>query len=553
MIDNGIDGARAETIRAGLLGIAEEMRTTLVRTAFSPVIYEVLDFGISIYDARCRLIAEAPGLTRFLGANDYAVPILAERIGPKNLAEGDVVVSNYPYWNAAHSYDATMMAPVFADGQEGPAGYLCVRAHWIDLGAKDPGYVIDSTDMHQEGLILPGLKLVKGGVPDAELFELIAFNSRLPETLLGDIRAQLAALATGRNRFRALVLRHGMAAIDAAVERTIAHGRAVARSALARLPEGRWEAEDWLDGDGLTETPVRMHVVVSHADGKMEMDFSGSAPATRGPVNLPFGSTLATAKVAFKALTSPFAATNAGHMEPLEVRATPGTLFHAVYPAPTFTQWTGIVALELIFKALARGMPDRLPASSGGDVPGFMMIGNHPETGRPFALSSNEGVGWGGTPRHDGRWAGSHPSQSIVRNTPVEVLESRTGMRIERLELRAGGYGAGARRGGPGLRRDIRFTSPGEFLTIAKKTKSPPWSVAGGAEAAPTRLTLNPGTASERRLGTSRTAVAPGDTVRIETAGGAGHGPEEERPTALRVADLADGFAAPGKTRGDAA
>ncbi len=158
-----------------------------------------------------------------------------------------------------------------------------------------------------------------------------------------------------------------------------------------------------------------------------------------------------------------------------------------------------------------------------------------------------------GTPRRGGRWAGSHPSQSIVRNTPVEVRESRTGMRIERLELRAGGYSAGARRGGPGLRRDIRFTSPGEFLTIAKKTKSPPWSVGGGPEAAPTRLPLNHGTASARRLGTSRTAVAPGDRVCIENAGGAGHGSAKERPCALAEADLADRFATPEKTRGDEA
>lgn len=538
-----VNGALAETIRAAWLAVAEEMRTVLMRTAFSPVIYEVRDFGISIYDARCRLIAEAPGLTRFLGANDYAVPKVLDHVGIDTLVAGDVILSNYPYWNAAHVSDATLIAPVFATDRDRPVAYLCVRAHWIDLGAKDPGYVLDSTDMHQEGIVFPGTRLVKAGRLDDEIVDLIGFNSRLPDQLMGDVRAQLAAIATGADRSMALVGRFGLDAIEQAIERMLDHGRTVAEAALRRLPEGEWSAEDWLDGDGITDDPVRMAVTVTHRDGRMVMDFEGSAPATPGPVNLPFGSTMATAKVAFKALTSPDAPTNAGHLAPLDVRAEPGTLFHAVYPAATFTQWTGIVALELIFKALAKGMPDRIQASSGGDVPGFMMIGADTETGRSYALSNNESVGWGATSSHDGRLAGSHPCQSIVRNTPIEVLETRTAMRVERFELRPDSFGTGRFRGGPGLRRDIVFTGPGEFLTITKKARTRPWGVAGGGQPEPTRFVFDPDGPNEHSFGTQRMRVAAGDRVRVETAGGGGHGRPVERAPTLIETDVADGLA----------
>ncbi|WP_306118071.1 MULTISPECIES: hydantoinase B/oxoprolinase family protein [unclassified Roseitalea] len=539
-----IDGGLVEILRASLGNVAEEMRTTLIRTAFSPVIYEVLDFGISIYDAKYDLIAEAPGLTRFLGANDFAVPTIMRRVGPENVVEGDVIVANYPYWNAAHVSDASLIAPVFAPGRTRPFAWLCVRAHWIDLGAKDPGYVLDSTDMYQEGLVLPGIKLVKAGVPDAELLALIRFNSRMPERLMGDIHAQLAALATGTRRMAALIARYGADTLERGIAALIAYGEAVVDRALADLPEGRWSAEDWLDGDGIDETPIPMKVTVTHADGRMSVDFDGSSPAVRGPVNLPFGSTMATAKVAFKALTSPGEPSNAGHMRALTVKAEPGTLFHAVYPAPTFTQWAGIVALELIFAALAKGMPDRIQASSGGDVPGFMMIGTHPDTGERYALSNNESVGWGATSRHDGRLAGSHLCQSVVRNTPIEVLETRTAMRVDRFELRPDSFGDGRYRGGPGLVRDLCFTAPGEFLTIAKKTGTRPWSIAGGGEPEPTRFTFFPGTPRERRAGTWRAAVAPGDRVRVETAGGAGHGPARRRDSAAMRRDIEDGLRA---------
>ncbi|WP_435587830.1 hydantoinase B/oxoprolinase family protein [Micromonospora aurantiaca (nom. illeg.)] len=537
-----VDGATVEVVRSHLVSAAEEMRAALVRTAFNPVIYEVYDFGISVYDRRLRLVAESTGLSRFLGANDYSLRKGVEYVGVENLHRGDVVLLNYPYWNAAHTYDATMFAPVVLPDSEELIGYLCIRAHWMDLGAKDPGYVLDSTDMHQEGIIFPGTKVYVRGEPVPEIHELIRFNSRMPELVLGDLNAQIAALRTGERRVTELYRHYGPAVVDAVVDRVIDAAAQRAEAAVAALPQGSWTAEDWLDDDGVSDDPILMRVTVTVADGAFTVDFAGSSPAVPGPVNLPLGATIATCRVAFKGVTTPHEQTNAGHFAPLRVRAEPGTLFHAQYPAATFTQWTGTVALELILKALAQGMPDRLAASSGGDVPGFMMVGRHPDTGDMFAVSNNDPVGWGGTPRHDGIGPANHLCQTQARNTPVEVLESKTGMFFERLEIRTDSGGAGRFRGGCGLRRDIRFVTPGEFLSVIKKTRSAPWALAGGEQPEPNQVVVFPGTDREHRVSTKRTVVAVGDRVTLLTAGGGGHGdPRSRDPEAVRR-DVAEGY-----------
>ncbi|MCS5722879.1 hydantoinase B/oxoprolinase family protein [Herbiconiux sp. CPCC 203407] len=537
-----VDGATVEVVRSYLAAAADEMRSTLIRTAFNPVIYEVLDFGISIYDERARLVAEAPGLTRFLGANDHSLKKGLEYVGVENLEAGDVVLLNYPYWNAAHSYDATLFSPVFLPDEETLVGFVCVRAHWMDLGAKDPGYVLDSTDMHQEGLIFPGTKVFSRGEPVHDVHELIRFNSRMPDVVLGDLHAQVSCLRTGQRRIVDVIAKFGLGTVQASIERFMQLGEQASLDAIAALPQGSWTAVDWMDDDGITDEPVRLEVTVTVADGTFTVDFAGSSPMVRGPVNLPFGATIACARVAFKALTTPFEQTNAGHMAPLRVKAEPGSLFHAVYPAATFTQWTGNLAVELIYKALAQGMPDRLGASSGGDVPGFMMVGAHPDTGAFFAISNNDPIGWGGTPHHDGAGPINHLCQTVARSTPIEVLEAKSGMLFERLEVRADSAGAGKHRGGPGIRRDIRFVSNGEFLSVVKKTRTRPWSLDGGQESEPTQVIAFPGTARERRLSTRRIAVSAGDRVTLLTAGGAGHGPVSERDPELVRRDVAEGI-----------
>lgn len=537
-----IDGANAEVIRNYLGAAAEEMRATLIRTAFNPVIYEVLDFGISIYNDDLDLIAEAPGLTHFLGANDYAIRKGVEYVRADRMRPGDVVLLNYPYWNAAHTHDATLFSPFFVDSIDTPTAYLCVRAHWMDLGAKDPGYVLDSTSVFQEGLLFPGTRVFKEGSADHEIIELIRFNSRLPDLVIGDLHAQVAALRTGERRLAELYGRFGIETINEAIEAIFRHGEEQTRAALRAMPQGSWTAVDLLDDDGIGTEPIHMEATVTIRDETFTVDFNGSARAVPGPVNMPFGATLAMCKVALKALTTPMEPGNGGQMMPLRVEAEPGNLFHAQYPAPTFTLWTGIVALELIFKAVAQGMPERVAASTGGDVPGFMMVGTHPDTGALFAVSNNEPIGWGGTPVHDGANSTMHLSASIVRNTPIEVLESKTTMLVEQLVLRTDSGGAGHFRGGVGLKRLIRFLGSGEFLSVVKKTRTSPWGLMGGADGETNGFVLFPGTERERSVSTNREVVEPGDCVLVLSGGGGGHGNPHERAVDAIREDIREGY-----------
>ncbi len=537
--------ATTEVVRSYLASAAEEMRRTLIRTAFNPVIYEVLDFGISIYGADLELIADARSLALFLGANDYAIRKGVGFVGVENMHRGDIVLMNYPYWNSAHAMDVTLFAPVFAEDAIGddarPFAFTCIRAHWMDLGAKDPGYVLDSTDMHQEGLIMPCLKVYKRGVPDPEVLNLIRFNSRMPDLVLGDLEAQVAATRTGEKRLAELHRKFGGPAFQQAVGQIIAHGEAVARRELAKLPRGTWTATDLVDDDGVSDAPVPIAVTVTIDDAGMHCDFSASSPAVRGPINMPFGLTQTVCKLVLKSLTTPDVPSNAGHFKPLEVVAPPGNLFHAVYPAATFTLWTSHLALELVYKALAQGMPERLAASSGGDVMGFMMVG-HDAAGQLYAVSNNDAIGWGATHDHDGVNATNHISGSLVRNTPIEVMEMKTGMFIESFELMPDSGGAGTHRGGLGLSRRIRFRTPGEFLSVTKKTKTRPWALAGGDESEPNGVRLFVGTPGERSVGTYRATIAAGDVVECRTGGGAGYGPAFARDPAAVLDDVREGY-----------
>ena len=539
-----LDGATVEVIRHYLNSTSEQMRRTLVRTAFNPVIYEVLDFGISMYDRDRRLISESTGILTFLGANDYAIHKGVEKVGVENLHPGDVVMINYPYWSGAHVSDAMLFAPVFCEGSELPDAYLAVRAHWMDLGAKDPGYVLDSTSMHQEGLIMPGVKLIRRGEIDQQIMAILRYNSRMPETIIGDFHAQVSAIRVGERRLHQIWEKFGLANVDAAIERIIEHGAQTAAEAVRAMPDGQWSANDWLDDDGISHDLIRMAVTVTIDGERFIVDYGDSDSAVPGPVNMPFGKTSSLAKSVFKSLTTPDTPANHGHFEPLTVSCPPGNLFHAVYPSATFTLWTGMAAFELINKALAQGM-DQINASSGSDEPGFMAVGTHPETGEMYAVSNNEGIGWGATPDHDGATALQHPSTTAVRNTSMEVLEHKSPIFHERLELRQDSAGAGKWRGGLGICREVRFLATGEMLSMKKKTKTKPWALRGGHEPETNAMIVWPDTDRAQRARMERFTMQPGDRFRNLSAGGGGWGDPLDRPVELVREDVLDGYVSP--------
>ena len=534
--------AELEIISGLFISAAEQMRRTLVRTAFNAVIYEVLDFGISIADAKGRMVAEAAGITSFIGANDYALKTLLQRMDMAKLRPGDVVMLNYPYWNSAHLADALLMAPVFIDGDEIDM-FLCVRAHWLDLGGKDAGYIVDSTDVHQEGLIIPGVRIVKEGKLDEELWQILEFNSRLPEAVKGDFGAQVACIRTGEKSVRDIYRKFGKARVLGAIEEFFVHSHQKTLQALKALPNGTWSAEEWLDDDGITDQMIKMAVEVTIADDSVVVDYNGSDPQVAGPVNATFGGTTTMAKTYFKYLTTPDSPSNHGNYIPLDVRADPGNLFHAVYPAATYMPWTKMVAFELIAKALAP-VVDWIPMSSGGDEPGFMAMGEHHQTGKRFVVSNNEGIGWGATHHHDGATALQHPSTSTVRNTPIEVLERQANLFHEELELIESSGGIGQYRGGLGVRRKVRMVDDCEVISMKKKSKTVGWGLHGG-QTSPVKnhMVLWPGEDRERTVGMYRVQLKSGEAFTNYSAGGSGWGDPRKRDPAAEDYDLRNGYA----------
>jgi N-methylhydantoinase B len=552
------DPATVEVIRNYLTSAANEMRRTLTRTAYNTVIYEIFDFGLSMYDAQARLIADAPGLSLFLGANDYSLQKGLDYVGEDDLDSGDVVVLNYPYWNSSHVLDVCLFAPVHLDSEL--LGYTASRAHWLDLGAKDPGYVLDSTDIHQEGLVFPGTKIYERGEPDEEILELIRYNSRIPEKVIGDLNAQIAALRTGGRRLCELHEKYGTDTIEAAIDAVIEHGERTTRSGIEALPDGSWSAVDYIDNDGVADdlVPIGVEVTVDH--DRMTFDFTESADAVAGPINVPIGRTQAMCKFVLKALTAPAATTNHGHYRPIDLEVPPDNLFNAQYPAPTYTLWSSILGVDVIFKALAKAMPERIPASTGGDICSIMLHETDPGTGRQFVEANNEGVGWGATDERDGPNAQMHYVQTMVRNIPVEVFETKAPVRFDRLALRRDSGGPGEHRGGLGIRRDYRLTRETNVLSIIKKTRTAGFGLEGGQAGSKNVVVLdldadwtdrvqryvdiNDEAPDDDRqwVGMMRGRFRPGEIVSNRSGGGGGYGDPFDRPPEAVLADVIDGY-----------
>lgn len=532
---SNVDSITVEVIRNYLLSAAHEMARNLMRTSYSTIVYEIRDFGLGIYDWERRLVADAPGLAVFTRANDYALQKMVDFLGEDNIYPGDVILLNYPYWSSAHTLDVTTFSPIFF--QDDLVGFTAVKQHWLDLGQKDEGYVLDSTSVYQEGLIMPCLKIYEKGQLNKEIENLIRFNSRMPNRVIGDMNAAISSCRTGEHRVEELVARFGVATYKAAVNEILDHGERVARLRLAELPKGTWSAEDYLDDDGINKDRlVKICVTVTIDDDEMVIDYTGSDGETEGPINLPLGSTEGLGALIFKGVTTPDLPANEGNFRPLRVIAPEGSVMNAQPPAPTFTLWTDILASEIVLKAMAKGMPDIVPACSGGDVFSMMGVGIHPKTGKYWLEATNEGVGFGGHAGGDGENGIMHLTEPGCSNNPIEILETKAPMFIERYGLLQDSGGPGRHRGGLGIGRAYRFLAPSNALTLVKKTKTDPWGMAGGSDGEAGHVILRPGTENEETTGMVYAHMQPGEVLVNNSGGGGGWGNPYERDPA-RVLD----------------
>jgi N-methylhydantoinase B len=536
-----IDSITTEVIRHAMLSAAQEMARNLCRTAYNTIVYEIHDYGIGLHDPEGNTIAEAPGIAIFSGANGFGIQHVIEFLGLDAMRPGDVFMVNYPYWSSAHTLDVLVFSPIYS--KKSLLGFASCRVHVLDLKQKDAGYVLDSTDMAQEGIFFPGVKLYAEGKIQDDIFNIIRFNSRMPDRTIGDIQAMVSAVHTGDVRLREIAEKYGPDTLLTAMQEISDHGERLSRAAVAKLPDGTWEASDFVDSDGVDlDAMVEVKVKVTIDGDRMIVDWSATDKPAVGPINLPIGMTRAATQLAFKALTTPDSYICAGNFRNLEIITTPGSLMHAVPPMPTFTLWTGLLAPEILTKALAKGLPDIIPACTGGDVCDVMALGVNPRTGQGWLEATNDAVGFGAHAGGDGEDGIMHVTEPGCRNNPVEVLENKGPMLIERYAFRQDSGGAGKHRGGVGVERAYRFLAPTNAIVINYKTKTQPWSIAGGQPGVKNTVLIHPGTDNEQEVGVSNTAFEAGEAITNLTGGGGGWGNPFDRDPEKVAEDTKQGF-----------
>lgn len=534
-----------EIIRNGFVAAADEMKINLMRTSYNPIIYEVLDFSVGIFDRNGDIISQASGLPIFLGNLGEAIKTIIKDLGYDNVKPGDLYLINDTYTTGTHLNDMTAVSPVFtSDGRL--IGFTASRAHWLDVGSKDPGgWSSDTTEIYQEGLRLRSVKLYEAGKVNDSVMRIIRDNVRMADSLMGDLRAQIAAGRTGERRFLEIVNRFGWETVEAAIDEMLRQGELSARQAIQRMKDGVYTAEAFLDDDGVALQDLKVKVTVKIEGDRMIIDLAGSNEQCVGPYNCGWAAAVSACRVALKALTSPFEPVNEGHFRPMEVVLPDNCLFNAQLPAPAGIYGIPLMTLcDVIFKAMSPAMPEQIPAAHYCDVCAVFIFGTDPNTGKPYLHVEPEGGGWGACPHQDGENVLIAIADGDTRNVPVEVIESRYPLRMERYELRQDSGGPGRWRGGLGHYRDYRVLGHNPRITTTQeRSKCPPWGINGGKPGAYNTLVVNPDT--DKAVVIQKSTAYPlhdGDVISIRTGGGGGYGDPLDREPERVKQDVARGY-----------
>ncbi|MCR4404923.1 MAG: hydantoinase B/oxoprolinase family protein [Candidatus Acetothermia bacterium] len=545
-----VDPITLEVIRNRLIAASRDIRRTVERAAYSPVLYEVVDFSCGILDSEANLVAETPGLPIFLANLSDAVNATYATIGRENLLPGDIILCNDPYnGGGTHCPDIVVLCPTFFEGEI--RGWAAFRGHTVDMGGIYPGgWYSNTTEIFQEGFRLPPVKLVVGGRPNEDVLRLIRANTRVPDAVLGDIRAMIAAVRTGSKRLGEVIERYGLGVTLGAIREILDQGERMSRAAIRRIPNGTYSAEAILDGDGNDDAPLdeklRLKVTIVVKNEEMTIDFTGTDRQCRGPMNVPLPSTISSARYGFKIVTTPHLPNNEGFFRPLKIIVPEGSFLNPRFPAAT-AMWPAPTTTipDVILKVLAPAIPDRVRAGHFGDSMADFIYGTDPRTGKYYVCAEPDGGGYGGKPYEDGESALFSMDLGDTYNVPAEVAEVRYPWRVERFELIQDSGGPGKFRGGLGVRRDYRIIGHKAGLTVTtdRVNYTPPWGLFGGKEAK-TNITVvyRRDGREERWRKVSNLPLEPDDVVSFQTGGGGGYGSPLERDPQLVLQDVINGY-----------
>ena len=540
-----LDAVTLEVLRNALPAVANEMAADLQRTSYNMMIYEVRDYCTALLDTNGELISQnVGGVSHFVADLGVLVVDGMKRYGSDGFKPGDVVITNHQAVAGQHLNNVVIYMPYFYKGEL--LMFCMVRAHWIDVGGQSTGFGAGATvaDPWLEGLQLDQLKIYEEGKLNETLYRVIKDNIRFPESSLGDMKSQMAACRLAARRMDELFDKYGKDTILAAISQIFDETEQKCRNVVVQLPDGIYEAEASIDDDGLIrdeEVPIRVKITIKGSD--MTIDLSGCSAERKAAIN---SRTYAGARVAYKALTGPLDPVNEGSFRALKVIIPEGNIMMAKFPAP-MSGWSAIVptVVDTIVVALAKAMPDRVPAGHHGLLGGSVVFfGLHPKTKRRFIVQSIEGGGWGGRPFEDGESATVSVCQGDVRNGSIEGIELKCPVLVESRALRQDSCGAGRYRGGLGLDMKVRNLVEGKWnFERTRRSKCPPWGIAGGTAGEPGGNLLKlPGEKAFKWITGANIPVPLNSQAIVRTGGGGGWGDPLERDAALVAADAAEGL-----------
>lgn len=541
--ESHVDPITAEVLRNTFKSIADEMNANLARSAYTPIIYEMKDCSVGLFNERAELLGQSPGLPVFLGALDEVIKAVIAKVGLANFEPGDVFMSNDPYITGSHLNDITAISPVFFEGRV--VGFTATKAHWMDVGAKDAGVSVDTTEIYQEGVRFGITRIMAAGEPVSDVIDILMRNSRLPRPLLGDMYAQIAACRTGEKRYAEVIQRFGLETVRGATQLIFGQAEQADRAVIATFPDGIYVADGHLDSDGISDEPPYAKVTVTIKGTDFTIDLTGSCSQRPGCANVGFAQTVSAARLAYKFLINPHHAPNGGHFRALKVVAPPGTMYSAQEPAAVVYYGTPMgLMIELVLKALSRAIPDRVAAGQRSDPMNVVLAGYKPDGRLNYVTAESTAIGWGACAGSDGQNGMVAHMGGDLKNLPVEVLESKYPLQIHQYAIEVDSGGPGEYRGGLGIIKDYVPTDDSSRLTLwFERNITPPWGLMGGEAGRPSRVILGQSTPEERVLTkVNHLPVSKGLVISARTGGGGGYGRPHDRPIETVLDDLLDGY-----------
>ena len=541
-------------INNSLVNICREMGTAMMRTSYSPIFNEALDFSCVIFTPSGEMIGQAEFCPTMIGSAQYAVKWTIEELGLDSFEPGDVVIHNDPYRGQCHMPEHMVLKPVFFGKKL--RFFVANIAHVGEIGGMAPGsFAADATEVYQEGLRLPPIKIMSRGEYVKDVWKIILSNHRTPKSSWGDLHAMIGSLSIAEDRLLKLLERYDADLLAEASEALLNYSERWMRAEIREIPDGTYEAADCMEDDGITDQPVWMRLKLIVAGDEIIADWTGSDPQARGPINATFVVTAAATYSAVLHVTNKDIPRNSGCFRPVRILTKPGTLVNVQHPGPSVggNTETHPHIQNVVVAALSQAIPSRTAAAEGATACNFLFGGLHPETGEYYTNYHFEGCGWGGTATHDGNSV-MCPVNGNCRNTPIEVFETKYPFLTLEYSMRKDSGGVGKRRGGLGSSRRLRVMAPEITVSaLLDRTRTQAWGLFGGTGGASAKLLVKKkgqdafttfseafGTVSATKF--TRIVLKQGDEVIIESPGGGGYDPAAERSTEEIEDDIRQGY-----------